>query len=236
VDKSRKKFSDVERPMIVESAIDSLFKDEGKLALDELVLKRKLTLDVIRKFKLGYCPADIEHQLNGRIITPIYDAYNELIAVSTRHLDREHWQRFWHESFDKSFFLYGLNNAIESIVKGKAAILVEGEFDVLALHSHGFDQTVGISGSAPSVHHMSQLSRYCTDFFICFDGDRGGESARNRISKLRKKYCTDDAYEMNFFNVILPDGYDPDEYINEFGAKSFRQLLINAKNAKLGFI
>ena len=80
------KFSEVQRLKIVQAAKRSLRKPEGLKALNYLKECRGFSDKVIEKFEFGYCPYEINHQLRGRIISPIYDAYANLIAVSTRHL------------------------------------------------------------------------------------------------------------------------------------------------------
>ena len=130
-------FSEMERKKIVEAAKITIRKPEGKKALDYLLNERKFSNEVIDKFDIGYCPPDINHEVRGRIITPIYDPYGELVAISTRHLDRNNKHRFLHESFEKGFYLYGLYYAKKNIQRTNKVIVVEGECDVSSLHSFG---------------------------------------------------------------------------------------------------
>ncbi len=121
-------FSEVQRIKIEQAAKRSLRNPEGKKALDYLKEQRGFSDEVIEKFKFGYCPMEVNHQLKGRMISPIYDAYGDLVAVSTRNLFKQKGDAgyFWHERFDKGSFLYGLNLAKESILRCKKAIVVEG--------------------------------------------------------------------------------------------------------------
>jgi DNA primase len=218
------KFREVDREKIVKIAKDSLWKKEGRKALDYLTEVRCLSENVIERFNFGYCPEDIDHQLNGRIITPIYDPYNNLIAISTRHIDKERKNRFWHESFDKGLHIYGLNNAKSDIMKYDKAILVEGEIDVCVLHSYGFFMTVGVCGSAFTLFQAALLSRYCSTVFVAFDGDVSGKKSIQRTMNLYKKYKFA-AYQMKYIPVFLPKDKDPDEYIRENGKQGFANLL-----------
>ena len=201
-----------------------MWNKEGEEALDYLINVRDLSKRVIKEFEFGYCPENIDHQLRGRIITPIYDHYNNLIAISTRHIDKKRKNRFWHESFDKGLYIYGLNIAKSYIMKYDKAILVEGEIDVCVLHSSGFPMTIGVCGSAFSLFQAALLSRYCSTVFIAFDGDASGKKSLERTINLYKKYNFI-AYEMKYIPVYLPKNKDPDEYVKECGKKEFSNLL-----------
>ena len=218
------RFYQVDREKIVQIAKNTLWKPEGKKALDYLTSERKISLETIKNFSFGYCPEDVNHQLRGRIITPIYDHHNSLIAISTRYIDKKRQNRFWHESFDKSYYIYGLNIAKSSIMKHNKAVLVEGEFDVALLHSKGLSLAVGVCGSSFTLFQASLLSRYCSDVFVVFDGDESGKKSIKRTMDLYKKYNLN-AYKINYIPVFLPQNEDPDEYVRRQGMKKFKELL-----------
>lgn len=179
---------------------------------------------------MGYCPPHIEHCLSGRIITPIYDICNDLIAVSSRHLDstKKGVERFWHESFDKGSYLYGLPYAKNNIIKKKKAIVVEGEMDVACLHSYDFNTTVGVSGSSFTLFQAALLGRYCSDVYFLLDGDTAGYESMRRISKIFRIHSLQ-AYGLRYIPVTLPNGYDPDEFVIQNGRKALIELLVNAE-------
>lgn len=221
-------FSEMERKNIVKAAKITIRKPEGKKALDYLLNERRFTNEVIDKFDIGYCPEDVDHEVRGRIITPVYDPYGELVAISTRHLDRNHYQRFLHESFDKGFYLYGFYNARISIQKTNKVIIVEGECDVSCFHSFGFDMTVGLCGSAFTLFQISLLSKYCTDFYLLFDGDQAGRHSTARTMKDYEKYNLE-AYKIKFIPVYLPAKTDPDDFLIENGRKEMMKKFITAR-------
>ena len=221
------KFREKDRALIVQLAKKSLKTDEGKEALAYLKNERNFSDEAIDKFNIGYCPLSIDHQLRGRIITPLYDAHDNLIVLTTRHLDEKHSSRFWHESFDKGSFLYGLNCAKYYILKYKKAILVEGEFDVIALHSEGFKMTIGVCGSALTFFQSALLFRYCSEVYIMFDGDTSGKRSIERIMKMYDKYDLD-GYKVKYIPVYLPDNKDPNDCIKE-GKEKMKNYLIQAK-------
>jgi DNA primase len=217
------------RRKIALAAKASLRKPRGKKALDYLRDVRKFSDKVIDEFDVGYCPLEVDHELRGRIITPIYDTYGDMVAISTRHLNKDQKGRFWHESFDKGSYLYGLYQAKYAIRRLNKVIIVEGEFDALAFHSYGFNMTVACSGSAFSLFQVSLLSRYCTNFYLMFDGDVAGRKSIERTMAMYDKYCLS-AYGLKFIPVYLPKDIDPDEYLFSEGVVGVKSKLRASKD------
>jgi len=198
------------------------------LALDYLLNERKFSEEIIDQFEMGYCPSDVYHEVRGRIITPIYGTYGELVALSTRHLDRSHSQRFLHESFDKGSYLYGFYYAKKVIQRSNKVIIVEGECDVASFHTFGFKMTVGLCGSAFTLFQMALLSKYCTDYYLVFDGDVAGRKAIEKAMKDYEKYNLS-SYKINFIPVYLPEGVDPDDFLIQGGKKNMIEKLRTSK-------
>jgi DNA primase len=221
-------FPETERFKIIKAAKITLSKPEGKIALDYLINERRFSAEVIDKFDMGYCPSDVNHEVRGRIVTPIYGTYGELVALSTRHLDRNHYQRFLHESFDKGSYLYGLCYAKDSIQRNNKVIIVEGECDVACLHTFGFDMTIGLCGSAFTLFQIALLSKFCTNFYLLFDGDKAGIESTRRAMRDYEKYNLA-AYGLKFYPTYLPKDRDPDEFLFNGGRKNMVDTLRAAK-------
>lgn len=222
------RFSELEREKIVPIAKKSLRSEEGKIALEYLKEKRRFSDEVIDKFNIGYCPANINHQLKGRLITPIYSTYGELAALSTRMMDKNVSNRFWHESFDKRTYLYALNFAKDSITKFNKCILMEGEFDVCAFHSWGLPIAVGVCGSSFTLFQTSMLLKCCSEIYLMFDGDEAGKAATQRALKIYKEYNLKH-FGINFIPVKLPEKTDPDEYLFDIGKRGIIDKLKQSK-------
>ena len=223
----RSVFPEHERNQIVELAKKTLRTSEGLKALQYLKDMRGFDDETIDKFNVGYCPERVNHELNNRIITPIYDAYGKLVALSSRHL--QNTKNFFHESFEKGFHLYGLNFAKPDIVKSQKAIVVEGEFDVLYLHARNIRMVVGLCGSAITIFQLALLSRYCSEIFIVFDGDDKRDQSVKRVMKLYNDNCIFRESGIKVFPVNLPQGYDPDDFIKKQGREEFSNLLKKAR-------
>tara|TARA_Y100000310_G_scaffold344994_1_gene461021 strand:- start:6821 stop:7453 length:633 start_codon:yes stop_codon:yes gene_type:complete len=209
-------------------AKETLHSHEGREALKYLTEERGISIDVLKNFDVGYCPARVDHELKNRIITPIYDVYCNLVALSSRHLK---YKSFFHESYDKSFYLYGLHAAKRDIICYNKAIVVEGEFDALYLHSHGFPIAVSMNGSSFGFFQTSLLSRYCSNIYVIFDADKKREQSVKRTREMYKRMGFG-GYGINFFLVYLPNGCDPDDYLKENGKEAFIHLLQNSVKVK----
>ncbi|KKM93027.1 hypothetical protein LCGC14_1212610 [marine sediment metagenome] len=230
----RNRFGELERQKIVVAAKKSLRRSEGEQALDYLKNKRGFSDEIIDRFDIGYCPLNVNQlpELKGRIITPIYDAYGDLSALSTRHLDEVHPRRFWHESFNKSFYVYGLCYAREFISRFKKVIIVEGEFDVISLHSNGFFITVGICGTALTLSQIVLITRYCSEVYLFFDGDDAGRESLERAMELYDRYNFK-LYGITFIPVFSPKHADPDSFVKEKGKIELRNLLKQSKKESI---
>jgi DNA primase len=191
-----------------------------------------LTDYVIRQFRFGYCPASVYHELAGRIIMPLFNPYGEVVAITTRNPWTEKRWQHWHESFDKSYHLFGLNIAKSNIVRTDKAIVVEGQFDTTCLHSYGFNMTVGVLGSALSIFHIAQLARYCSEVYLLMDSDGSGDDGVARAYEAYETYCLQ-TYGIKFIALELPKGVDPDDFVRHRGGNALIEMMKKGKERLL---
>ena len=227
-------FSEIERHKIVDKGIATLWSEEGKDIVSYLTDERHFTKDVVKKFQIGYCPNRVQHPLRNRVISPIYDIYNNLIFLSTRIPRTKNAYTFLHESIsNKGLYLFGIHIALPNIIKTKKAIIVEGEFDVLYLHSQGINIAVAACGSALSIFQITMLLRYCSEIYYVTDGDKAGKSAQERFHTIYDTYNFKsyyDNYGSNLIGVCMPDNMDPDDYIDQFGKQEFIKYLLKSRD------
>jgi len=232
----RKLLPDVERKRIVELAQQELKTDEGKEAYKYLTEIRKVSDKTIEEFRIGYVPQSVtntyddKHEFSGRIIFPIYNQYDELVALSSRDWRKDAGMKFFHEMYRKRNYLFGLNVAKKNILQNKKSIIVEGEFDVLALHSAGINCTVGMLGSSFHLEQISLLSRYCQEIYMSFDGDNAGRESLKKAMILCSQRNLREMFDLSLIPVDLPEKIDPDEFVNSQGSKKFIDLLIKSRN------
>ncbi len=239
-----RRFSSAHRQEIVEKSKQCLWTTEGKPGLLYLRDSRKITEKVIRSFDLGFIPQHKRHQLAGRIIFPIYDASRNLIAISSRATGSEEslLPVYWHEGYEKRFYLYAIGNAKEWMRKWKFVIICEGQFDVLQLHSRGMKNSVALCGTRLSDIQLSVIFRYCEEIVLVLDKDKNlaGQHAAERIigdrqskrHSLKVKDCFNEMprecsvyYNNKFCAVSLPESGDPDEFVRNYGINSFCRIV-----------
>ncbi|QDU81130.1 DNA primase [Polystyrenella longa] len=130
------------------------------------------------------------------------------------------------EIFSKSELLYGFHVAKEAIRKSEVAVVVEGYTDAITLHQYGICNVVGTLGVALTEPHVKLLRRFARKkMVLVYDGDDAGRNATERsISQFL-------SHDVDLRILILPEGQDPAEYIEENGPESLQNLLDNAPEA-----
>jgi len=126
--------------------------------------------------------------------------------------------------FNKSATLYGINWAKEKIKTEGFVILTEGYFDVLKMHINGFVNSVAPMGTAITDLHLNILRKLTDKILLLFDGDDAGIRGclRNLENILRKGFETK--------ICMLPGGFDPDKFIDEYGKSSLCQFIEKAQD------
>ncbi len=113
--------------------------------------------------------------------------------------------------FHKSKVVFGLFQAGKHIRDSDEVIVVEGYFDVMALHAAGFQNVVATCGTALTTDHLALLGRFAKKVIILFDGDRAGQEATERAMEVGLDQGA------ILYSARLPDGLDPDEILFEKG-------------------
>lgn len=227
------RFSEIERNAIVDLGQQTLWEDDAedsREALKYLRERRHLSDDVIKEFRFGYVPKRIRHDWSERIVMPLYDAYGELVVLTSRKITGDPKYSHLHETFDKRYYLFGLDTAKPAILQKNRAIIVEGQFDVTYLRTRGLKTVVGVLGSAFTMEHACMLRRYCNEIFLVFDGDEAGRATLERSLDMLREEQLESSHNMIFIPVRLPSACkDPDDYVREKGPKAFCQLLEDSK-------
>jgi DNA primase len=209
------RFNSSDRQKLLEKSQQCLWIEEGKPGMDYLTETRKLSKDVIKLFGLGYIPDYVMHQLAGRIIFPLYDASSNLIVLTSRYIGTEQSSLpvYWHEQYEKSWYLYGCNIAKKSMREKGYILLVEGQCDVLQLHNHGITNVVGLCGTAMSTVQLATMLRYCDEIIVLLDTDenKAGQKAVGKILLA--------AHGQKIDAVSLPMGMDPDDVVKKYGTE-----------------
>jgi len=228
-------------------------EDAGKAARDYLALRR-VSREVADRFGLGFAPRDLdamrEHlnalgyadtrlaeagllvtreetneqrpRFRNRLIFPIHDASGHHVGFGGRLLgpgEPKYLNSADSPIFSKSRVLYGLNWAKHSIRREERVVLVEGYFDAVRLWSAGLDPVVAPLGTALTEQQAALLARYTRTAFLLYDSDRAGLKAtfRSGDELLRHSFAVQ--------VVTLPEGEDPDSFVDAHGADALREQL-----------
>ncbi len=127
--------------------------------------------------------------------------------------------------FAKGHELYNLFSARRAIRDAGCVIVVEGYMDVVALYQHGVEYAVAALGTATTAFQIQKLLRQTDEVIFCFDGDVAGNKAAWRAMENSLPYLVDGK---NLSFLFLPEGEDPDSYINQFGKEVFEELIKQA--------
>ena len=151
----------------------------------------------------------------GRMMVALSDSSGEVVGFTGRIIrDDPRAPKYLNTPqtllFDKSRHIFGLYQAKEAIRKSDAAVIVEGNLDVVSSHQAGIKNVVATAGTAMTLQHLKALSRLAGRIRVAFDGDRAGVSATERAINLAQEI----GVELEV--VSLPDDVkDPDELIQK---------------------
>ena len=154
----------------------------------------------------------------GRMMVALSDGGGEVVGFTGRIInDDPRAPKYLNTPqtllFDKSRHIFGLYQAKEAIRKSDAAVIVEGNLDVVSSHQAGVKNVVATAGTAMTLQHLKALSRLAGRIRLAFDGDRAGVSATERAINLAQEI----GVELEV--VSLPDDVkDPDELIQKDAA------------------
>ena len=194
----------------------SFFKDK-KVPLSLLELSGL----IVKKEKGGYYD-----RFRNRLIFPIIDERRQVLGFGGRALGTESPKYLNSPEspvFNKGRLLYGLPQALPAIRNLKQVVVVEGYFDLLALHMHEFKQTVATLGTALGLFQIRKLKGLAEDIVLLFDGDSAGIQAALRTIPLFQQEGVSARVK------VLPSDTDPDSYIFEVGPEQFETALAQAE-------
>jgi DNA primase len=224
----------------------------------EYLKGRGLSGQVAAKFQIGYAPAGWQNlqtifpnydneilktaglvveneqgkrydRFRDRVIFPIHNQKGEVIGFGGRVINPEDTPKYYNSPetpvFQKGHELYGLFLARRSIREAGRTLVVEGYMDVVALSQYGIDYAVAALGTATTPFHIAKLMRQTDEIVFSFDGDNAGKAAAWRAAMNALPAITD-GLTLRF--MFLPNGYDPDSYVREFGREKFELEMQNA--------
>ncbi|MBT5471007.1 MAG: DNA primase [Nitrospina sp.] len=166
-------------------------------------------------------------RFRGRVIFPIKDNHGSVIGFGGRAIAEGDNPKYLNSPetplYQKSQVLFGMDIAKQAIRKEDQAILVEGYLDQMRATQYGILNSVATCGTALTSKQAAMLRNYASSVVLVFDSDNAGRSAADKgFEVLHEK-------GIHVKTVFLPEGQDPDSYIQENGAEKFLEKIKTAK-------
>ncbi|MBS7576298.1 MULTISPECIES: DNA primase [unclassified Enterococcus] len=169
----------------------------------------------------------------NRIIFPLTDEYNHVIAFSGRTMDAHHPAKYLNSPqtklFNKSHELFHLAEAKPVIRKTKEVFVMEGFMDVIAAYRVGILNTVASMGTSLTGDHLDRLSKLSKKIIFAFDGDSAGQNAIYKALQLVNQAIQTEV-------VIFPEKLDPDDYLKKYGNEALENLMQHARSSQVSFL
>ena len=245
---------------------DRLAKDPAAQSARDYLQKRGFTKESVKKFGIGYAPDDwdvllkdaTEHHVGEeflekaglvierkdesgyydryrhRLIFPIFSHVGKVVGFGGRILREDDQPKYINSPetkvYSKGKILYGLYHSKNAIRGKEEAILVEGYTDVVSLHQAGVQHVVASSGTALTKDQIGAISRYAKVVILLYDSDSAGLRAALRgIDLILEEGLIP-------YAVRLPDGEDPDSYVQKNGAAAFEAYLRDHRQNFIQFV
>lgn len=225
--------------------------DRGKSVGLSYFKRRGFREEIIRKFGLGYAPpgkdtftltavqtgydAELLKKLGltsqygrdffrDRVMFAIHSLSGKVIGFGGRILAKDvkapkYVNTPETDVYNKRKVLYGAYFAKQAIRKHDECIMVEGYTDVISLHQAGIENVVASSGTSLTVEQIQLVKRNTENIKILYDGDIAGVKAALRGMGLVLEQG------MNVKIVLLPEGEDPDSYLQSVGTDAFNTYI-----------
>jgi DNA primase len=159
----------------------------------------------------------------ARVTIPIHDAFGRIVGFSARTMgdaQPKYVNSPETDLFKKGEILFGLHRARHTIRERRAAIMVEGQLDVIAAHQAGFTATVGGQSATLTPAQIALFDRLgVTSLYMAFDADEAGQKAT--LSGL------DTVARQFLVKVVKLPGGDPAEVVLE-SPEAFKDALKRA--------
>jgi len=205
--------------VLVKKFNEKILKDSGLFYFDE---KKNINVERFR----------------DRIIFPINSITGQPIAIGGRITQKNSYLAKYINSPETQFFkkgnnLYNLDKARKFSNSISEIFLVEGYMDVIGLSRNGIENCVANLGTALTDRQISILNQFYQEIVICFDSDESGykaavRAAENSIKELQP--------EKQISFLFLPEGEDPDSYVNKNGKNTFLDFFKTNKIAIHDFL
>lgn len=192
-------------------------------------------------------------RFRDRLMIPVRDERGRMTGFQARALQPEATPKFMNSPqtalFDKGRTVFGLHLARKPIREAEAAIVVEGNLDVIAAHQAGFANVVSSQGTALTEHQLRLIKKHTKRIILCLDADAAGDAATLRGLTVAREALDREAEIMfdprglvktegrlgaDIRVMTLPEGLDPDDVIRRDPAEW--QTLVQAAESVVSYV
>ena len=156
-----------------------------------LIEQRGLSPETIVDFGIGFCAKGM---MADRIAIPIHNVKGEVVAYAGRFIGAppEGAPKYkLPPGFRKSQELFNLDRAIKES-PDKPLLIVEGFFDAMKIHDHGYRKVVAIMGATLSTAQEELIRQHTTSdshVIVMLDENEAGKAGREDIACRLSKFC-----------------------------------------------
>jgi DNA primase len=162
----------------------------------------------------------IYDRFRHRLMVPLIGQGGVVVGFAARALGDDHPKYLNSPEsavFRKSSFVFALDQARRALSQSGELVVVEGQFDAIALHQAGITHVVATSGTALTAEHARTFQRLVPRVALTFDGDTAGRDATMRSIGVLL------AAELEVSVVDLPPGEDPDTLVRSRGVEGWNE-------------
>ncbi|MBA4137536.1 MAG: DNA primase [Opitutus sp.] len=203
-------------------------------ALADALIKKHFTDDALRQCGLFFVrdgaaitAATLRPRFRGRLMIPIRDHQNRVVAFTARQLELTPQDDPAREAkyvnspetpiFTKSNLLFNLDRARSHATDGHPFVLVEGQLDALRCWSVGLKTAIAPQGTSITDGQLLLLRRYHPQVECFFDSDSAGQKAALRFLPMALKA----GLEVRFLMLAGAEKLDPDLLFLERGLDAY---------------
>ena len=161
-----------------------------------------------------------------RLMFPIEAQSSRVIGFGARAMEKGVEPKYLNSVdspiYAKRRVLYGMRQAREAIRERKEALVVEGYTDTIAMHVHGFPNTVASCGTAMTADHAKLIRRLTRRVVFVPDGDNAGMDAALAAGAIFM------GIGLEVGVVRLDEGMDPDDAANSLSSRDFEKKITGA--------
>ncbi len=157
-------------------------------------------------------------RFRNRLLIPLHDAQGRVVGYTGRLLGEQGEKtgpKYLNTSetpiYRKSDILYGYHLAKRSMRQVDAAIVVEGNLDVVASHKAGVTHVVASSGTALTQSQLTLLQKQTNHLLMCFDSDSAGFAAAQRGIRLAQTM----GFDVDVISIPDDLGKDTDDVVQK---------------------